>query len=403
MQILFIIGSCLYQNTSANLCHKAYIDGFVKLGHNVDLLTFSEKDVIIDKSIKLPKVRNHYKYDGVSLYEKLAVKNTSSHNNKESSTYSDETPDRISFKHNIISKIKKVARSSYGIYNPTIVWYRRAKRFNTNIEYDLVISLSYPQVSHLLANYLKKKNRVKAKRWIQLWEDPWSIDLNNSDSYKKSLKAEKKLLDSAQEIIYVSPITLNRQKGLFPNSSDKMKWCPLPNYYVRKGSYRSIEGFHYGYFGDYSPSIRNLIPFYNVAVKKNLYFDICGSPYGILKSQANVTVNPRIPLDKLQDHENNANVLVCLFNKYGGQIPGKVYQYAATDKIIIAILDGTDEEKRVLRDFFEPLNRFIFCENNELSISKAIEIVQSGDFGDISNNPIFDFSVKKISKMIIMD
>lgn len=71
MNILIVSGCCLYQNTSANLCHRAYIEGFVKLGHAVDLLTFSEKDIIVDKSIVLPSIRNHYKYDGVSLYEKL--------------------------------------------------------------------------------------------------------------------------------------------------------------------------------------------------------------------------------------------------------------------------------------------------------------------------------------------
>lgn len=403
MKILVISGCCLYQNTSANLCHRAYIQGFVELGHTVDLLTFSENNINIDRSILLPNIRNHYKYDGISLYEKLAARNTASVVNETADTDNNTKQTRVSIKSRVINKTKRFVRSLYGIYNPTIVWYRRAKKFTTNEEYDVVVSLSYPQVSHLLAKTLIKKKRVKTKRWIQVWEDPWSIDLNNSDSYKKSLKAESKLLDSADEIIYVSPITLRRQHELFLNNKSKMKWFPLPSYYSDAESTIQNDRNYYGYFGDYSPNIRNLEPFYNVAVSKNLNVDICGSPANLFPSKNKVNIYPRLPLGELKKHEDKANVVVCLFNLGGGQIPGKIYQLAATNKTILAILDGPEDEQKIIRDYFEKYNRFVFCQNNEQSISEAIDKIENNDLGGVSNNPIDYFSVDKVAKTLLGD
>ena len=403
MNILVISGCCLYQNTSANLCHRAYIEGFVKLGHIVDLLTFSENNINIDESIVLPNIRNHFKYDGVSLYEKLAARQ-SNQSGSHPIENTEKAEAKISLKSRVIGKTKKFVRSLYGIYNPTINWYHRAKKFRSDESYDLVISLSYPQVSHLLAEKLTEAKRVLAKKWIQVWEDPWSIDLNNSDSYKKCLAAESKLLDSADEVVYVTPITLKRQQELFPKNKNKMKWYPLPSYYTDIDSKRcNSKGNYYGYFGDYSPNIRNLEPFYNVAVKRNLNVDICGSPSDLFASKNNVRIYPRLPLGELKEHEDKANIVVCLFNLGGGQIPGKIYQLAATNKTILAILDGPEDEQKIIRDYFEKYNRFVFCQNNEQSISKAIERIENNDLGGVLNEPIDDFSVEKVAKMLLGD
>ena len=403
MKILVISGCCLYQNTSANLCHRAYIQGFVELGHSVDLLTFSENNINTDESIVLPKIRNHYKYNGISLYEKLAARNNPSDTSKVDID-SNNAPTKVSLKSRIIYKSKKFVRSLYGIYNPTIVWYKRAKKFISKEKYDVIVSLSYPQVSHLLAKTLIEKKHVKSKRWIQVWEDPWSIDLNNSDSYKRSVKAEKKLLDSADEIVYVTPITLKRQQELFFENKEKMKWYPLPSYYTddRRVTVIQDENF-YGYFGDYSPNIRNLEPFYNVAVKCNLNVDICGSPSDLFPSKNNIKIFPRLPLGELKRHEDKANVVICLFNLGGGQIPGKIYQLAATNKTILAILDGPEDEQKIIRDYFEKYNRFVFCQNNEQAISEAIDRIENHNLGGISNEPIDAFSVEKVAKMLLRE
>ena len=43
MNILVVVGACLRQNSSANLCHNCYIQGLLDLGYSVDLITVDEK------------------------------------------------------------------------------------------------------------------------------------------------------------------------------------------------------------------------------------------------------------------------------------------------------------------------------------------------------------------------
>lgn len=418
MKIMVITGSCLKTNSSANLCHISYINGMLKLGHSVDLLSFSEEGQVIDKGITMPKVSNHYVYDGLSLYEKLAVKNT---NNKTAESHQQNNKgkeERFSFKNKLVRFIKKKIRASYGIYNPSIVWYRRAKKFHAETDYDIVISLSYPMVSHLLAGKLVRSGRVKTKRYIQIWEDPWAIDLYNisysenefgqktvvdKKNYIKCKKAENKVLGYADEIVYVSPITLQNQKKLFPEHSDKMCWYPLPSYYSANQTKIKTNHKSYGYFGDYAPRVRNLTPFYNAAVSLNIDLTICGNPSDLFEETNTVKIHPRLTLDKLKPIEDKTNVLVFVCNLYGGQIPGKIYQYAATDKTVLFILDGSEEEKCIIKKYFSQFNRFVFCDNNEVSIKEAIQKIDKNDLNEIENKPLMCFSEPVIVKQIIED
>lgn len=404
MQILVITGCNLRFNFSAGLSHAAYIRGLIALGNEVDLLCYSDEDVEIDEGIELPNIRNTFGYYSVSKYEKMAKKK---HDAKEKNDSIKETKSaaNLNIKTKTLRKAKRIIRTVlYGTYGTYKTWYNHAKRFCANIEYDIVISMSDPPISHKMADSLIKKHHIIAKRWIQLWEDPWALDLAHEDEMKFYMKQESKLLDAGEEIVYVTPVTLLHQQELFSGNRDKMRWCPLAAYYQAEIiDYSNYTINCYGYFGDYSPDIRNLEPFYNVAVEKNLNVDICGSPSDLFSSKNNVKIYPRLPLGELKVHENKANVVICLFNLGGGQIPGKIYQLAATNKTILAILDGPEDEQKIIRDFFEKYNRFVFCQNNEQSISEAIYKIENNDLGGISNEPIDDFSVEKVAKMLLGD
>lgn len=401
MNILVISGYSPDFNSSANLSHNAFIEGFIKLGYDVDILCHD----FMDKSSEdIPKFKNVYTYDGISLYEKLAPQRTTDSSASASSAQDNKTTSRVSLKQRILGKAKKAVRSMYGVYNPSIVWYYRTKKFRANTKYDYVVSMGYPHVSHKVAAYLIKHKKVIATKWIQLWEDPWYYSLELRGENQKVKKAEYKLLDAGQEIVYVSPITLKNQQRIFERDKDKMRWCPLAAYYQYETiDYSNVNVNQYGYFGDYLPYIRNLEPFYNVAVKNNLNVDICGSPSNLFPSKNNVKIYPRLLLGELKQHEDKANVVICLFNLGGGQIPGKIYQLAATNKTILAILDGPEDEQKIIRDFFEKYNRFVFCQNNEQSISEAIDRIEKKNLGGVSNEPIDDFSVEKVAKMLLGD
>lgn len=402
MNVLVITGCCLKENTSANLSHSSYINGMIKLGHNVDLLCVSDKDVDIDEHFKIPEVDNIYEYYGVSLYEKLAGKRKSieSHTNN-TSEKSNVNKEKVGVKRRVVKAAKKFIRGLYGIYNPSVVWYYRAKKFKSDTQYDRVVSMAYPPISHRVAGYLIKHKQIHTKKWVQLWEDPWATDLGNKDSFRRSKKAEGKLLNLGEDIVYVTPLTMKRQQEIFPENADKMRWIPLSTYYQSDLKENSFDVNRYGYFGDYNPKIRNLKPFYNAALNKSIYVDICGSPYGYLSSTEKISISPRLPVDELKAHENKVNVIICLFNLGGGQIPGKIYQYAAGNKTILAILDGSDDEKKVIREYYGKYNRFVFCENTVESITEAIDKIERNDLGNVKNEPVYDFSSEKLAKDLL--
>ena len=77
MKILVIIGDCILTNSSANLCHTAYIQGLVNAGHSVTLLSADGKDYTLDQSVAIPPEVIQYTYYGVSLYEKLSLRKKS--------------------------------------------------------------------------------------------------------------------------------------------------------------------------------------------------------------------------------------------------------------------------------------------------------------------------------------
>lgn len=404
MKILVIAANCLKVNSSANLCHISYIKGLIDAGHSVDLLTVNDKGAIIDKTITIPEVDNIFEYNG-SLYDRLYKRKNSSALNS-AKTSDNQIQKQSSLKAFIrfsFSKIKTFIHNLYGVYETSIVWYNNAKKFRSNIEYDFVISLSFPPTSHLMAIYLKNKKHVKAKRWLQIWEDPWSSDvlIHAIRARKKHKSEEKKLLDNASDILYVSPLTLQYQKSLFPENSSKMRWAPLPTYYQSKTENNDFSELHFGYFGDYNSKVRNIQPFYNVANNNNLIFTICGSTDLQLVSNNNITVFPRLSLAELSVHEDNANVLVFLCNLKGGQIPGKIYQYSASNKFILFILDGTEEEKTILKEYFCKYNRYVFCDNNEESILDAINFIKQNTNKTELYTSIDNFEPKIIIKQIL--
>lgn len=401
MNVLVINGYCLSVNSSANLCHLAYLQGLVDAGAHVSSLSIDPADYPADLSMKIPDKIDCQYIRAISLYERLSrfkkgISSVDEQNTEETIAASGRSP------HGLLQSIKNRIRALYGPYGIDKIFYQKCKRFSCSKSFDLVISISHPPVSHLAAYMLLKTSRIKAKHWIQIWEDPWYSDVYGFNSQERVRLEEKRLLLLAEKVCYVSPLTLLNQQKLFPESAEKMFWMPLPAYYkdatpVHKTSGRNI----YGYFGDYAPAARDLEPFYTAADKARVEVNICGNPSNLFHSTDKIHIHPRLPLAELKPIEDNTNVLVFLCNRQGGQIPGKIYQYSATDKTILFILDGTDDEQDMLKDYFGKFNRYVFCQNTVEDITCAIRQIESGDIGSVRNVPLDDFEPAKIVKSIL--
>lgn len=395
MRVLVVVGYCLKVNSSANLCHIAYIKGLIENGYEVDLLTVSSKNLRIDNSIDLPAVSKLYEYEA-SLYEQMSGKKAVEHTAQQQKAQS-SGDSCISWK----TKVKNAVRGLYGVYGTEYGWYLHAKSFRSDVEYDHVISLAYPPVSHKLADYLIRRKHIKTKHWTQIWEDPWYLDADGICHNEKVLAEEPKLLTKPDRVYYVSPLTLMYQKKAFPSVAYKMNWQPLPTYYLGKPFDGKWEDLHFGYFGDYNTTVRDLRPFLAVASNEKLRVTICGNTNLRVQTSEFVEVHPRQTLEQLRVFEEQANVLVYLCNSHGGQIPGKLYQYAATDRIILFILDGTEEEQQVLYDYFSQFNRFVFCNNTEESILEAIYYIKMDARFGMKQESLRLFDAKRIVNQIL--
>ena len=74
MNILVINGDCIQTNSSANLCHLAYLRGLLAAGHQVTLLSADGRDYTIDPAMTIPEQVMQYTIYGVSFYEKLSLR-----------------------------------------------------------------------------------------------------------------------------------------------------------------------------------------------------------------------------------------------------------------------------------------------------------------------------------------
>lgn len=404
MKVLVINGDCITTNSSANLCHLAYIKGLVDSGYDVTLLSADGRDYVCDESMVIPKEVKHYTYYGVSFYEKMSLKKRkiSEVNVNQQAKQNSDNKEAQSVKSVAINKAKELLLSFYGVHGIYAKFVKKANKFKSDEEFDYVLSISTPVTSHLIAHNLLKSKHITAKKWIQIWEDPWYSDAYGFNGKDKIYREEKRLLSFAQRVCYVSPLTLENQKKIFPESAHKMYWEPLPFYYKNMPESDCDHIVNkYGYFGEYIPVARNLEPFYEAAKNTGINVTICGRPNNLFSSTERIKIYPRLNLDELKPIEDKTNVLVFLCNKKGGQIPGKIYQYSATNKTILFILDGTDEEKKVIKEFFEQFNRYVFCENTIQDISRAINQIESNDLGNIVNSPIDDFNPQKTINKIL--
>lgn len=400
MNIFVVIADCLTRNSSANLCHLAYIRGLLDAGHQVSILSADGKAYIQDSNMKIPQQAISHTIYGVSLYEKLSLKKTGTNPHKNISAPS-ITAKKGSRKIGIIRKIKDAFLSCYGAHGIYSTFVRKALCFSSDENFDVVISISTPPASHLVAHNLIKRRQIKASHWIQIWEDPWYSDAYGFNAKKSIYKEEKRLLQMAEKVCYVSPLTLRKQQEIYPESASKMYWQPLPSYYCSDKEVILDERDHYGYFGDYVPAARDLHPFYLAAKQEGLNVTICGNPFNLFEPTDKISIYPRLPLTELKKHEDKANILIFLCNKQGGQIPGKIYQYSATHKKILFILDGTEEEKAVLRNYFGQFNRYVFCDNTVEDIVRAIKLIKSDQLNGISSIPLDHFEPTKIVEKIL--
>ena len=400
MKVLYVTGACLFRNTSANMSHNAYVRGLIENGVDLDIIMASDSWGESDSKFRKQTGARYFIYNSVSIPDRIRLRSRGLINSQGSGrSNSAGTADKagLTRKSSVKTRLRRTfKRFFYSLFRPDPIyplnktWLKKARSFRSDVEYDLVVSNSSPAAGHRLVADLLARKHIKASRWVQIWEDPWYYDLygNHSDAI---LEEEHNLLREAREVLYVSPLTLHYQKMYFPDCADKMGVIPLPAFLIGNQDRKPLSSpVSFGYFGDYYSHTRNLSPFYEALKDTGSVGFIYGDSDLKLPSTSLVTVSPRVTLDVLEKVQDKTDVLVHLSNLGGGQIPGKIYHYSVTKKPILFILDGTEEEKSVLKDHFSQFGRYVFCDNTLDDIVKAMSLI--GGSADYVCTPVSAFT-----------
>ncbi|MFZ3577514.1 hypothetical protein [Virgibacillus sp. DJP39] len=372
-------------NTSAMIRNNAIIKGLIENDAIVDLLTIEaiESNPAYDKTLNWDKRINIISLKGNNLYKSF-----------------------VKSERSVIGKLKKsllpIIRRMYHSFNLFDNTIYIAKGANHNIlpskYYDLIISSSDPKSSHIAVHKLIKSG-LRYGRWIQYWGDPLTIDITKKSIYPNILikKIENQIFYNADRLVYVSPFTLEKQKKLFPNYADKMIFLPVP--YIREKKYknnsRENKKVTIGYFGDYYTKIRNIENLYSVCQQEKFNLIIAGNSNVELLNTKNITILPRISQNQVEELEARCDILICILNKTGTQIPAKIYHYAATNRPILILVHKNQEQ---MSKYLESFSRFVICENEYESVKKAIKSIMKSKK---EYEPLPFLNSKNISKQLL--
>ena len=405
-KVLIVLGINLYLNSSVSMANSAYIKGFLENGFEVTVIMPECDEADRDYSMDMPSGVNYCVFPRTGPFEKRIAKTV------KVSAYKNKHGDILYFFKNMIRKslssmkqmiIRRRKDSLYGNYEYYISQIKD-KWTGQDCVFDYMVTISSPVASHHIGEEIKSAGLVQCNKWIQLWEDPWYYDLY-TEKDPSILDEERRLLSLADFIEYVSPITWHYQKKYFSEYQGKMHWAFLPCCKIveYENNLEEKQSLLLGYFGEYVSKVRNIKPLIDAVMQNKKYRLIaCGNTDINVPECSNIELRGRCSLDKVEELQSKCDILVNLSNLGGGQIPGKVYQYAGTNKPVLFILDGSDEEIEQLMLHFLPYNRFIFCENNVDAILRVLnEFCQDSD--TIQNKPVSAFSPYEVVKAILGD
>ena len=272
--------------------------------------------------------------------------------------------------------IRNRIRSHFGMLDFTRSYLREVKRTQIPDEYyDVVISTSDPKTSHVFTSRLLR--RVNYGRWIQHWGDPLLDDITRNFWWPRwCIKSyEWNILRKADKVIYVTPFTCDAQRTDYPKMADKLTFVPLPADMCTTKTVSQTGKLRVAYLGDYNPVFRNLRPLYDAcASMKSVRLTIAGHgpQYPPLPT---IKILPRVPQSKALEIENDADVIFCVCNKRGTQIPGKILYKSSSDKHILIAVER--EQGDEMKQYFDSFGRFVVCDNTPESITEALQSLRS--------------------------
>jgi len=242
-------------------------------------------------------------------------------------------------------------------------WLKNAKRFSKKFikekNIEVIISSYAPLAPHFLAKCLKENN--PSVKWIADMRDEIYRATGLSLLTRKRLeKIEKSIVDSADSVISVSKPILDDFKKICSNDNTVFKeirngynFNIKENIPVKHGTEKFkiyFLGSFYGYItpGTFMKALERV-----VEKHKNIEVEFIGSNTSVsvpntLKDY--ITKKEAVPYEEFVNKMYHADVLLLILPKTNrkGVYSGKIFEYLASGKTIIGVLDLEDVAAKII-------------------------------------------------------
>ena len=222
------------------------------------------------------------------------------------------------------------------------------------------------------------------KKYVQYWGDPLALSLITPKEFRlnrlPAFLVEHHLHQFADSIVYGTRPLYVAQRELFRNTKDIKKFAYADVSYKPNNSYvRTNQNLVFGYLGNYYSKIRDIKPLYDsFCLDSNAQLVIYGQSDLALIERDNISIHNRVSQEEIEQIEKRIDVDICILNRIGTQIPGKLFYQTDTKKIIWVIIDGPESDAIV--EYLREFGRFVFSENNTQSIINTLDIIKHNQY-----------------------
>lgn len=274
----------------------------------------------------------------------------------------------------IVDKLGIWARANFLIPDPRIFWVKPSIDFLqsilTNNQIDAIITTGPPHSLHLIGRELKRKTNIF---WLADFRDPWSqwefLDTLPMTSFvrKKHDKLEHSVLQEADMVTTISPTfqkdlakIAGKSISLLTNGFDP---ADLPaDWNPQSKTTASIEIVYTGVID----AIRNPIPFieaFQKVFKENnieAHLRFVGKVSSSVESFVNsdewlkkyIHFEGYVSHHEVFEYYKKANLLLLILTdtkNAKGNIPGKIFEYLATGRPVLALGDPQGDSAQILK------------------------------------------------------
>jgi hypothetical protein len=352
------------------------VKNFQKNGHHVKVITSSSSKKLM-KTFNIEGIEVQEVYDPLFKYTKNVLKPTNNITKK--------NPFFLIFKF-----IYKYKWPDYAfLWIPFGVYYGM-KLINKH-NFDLIISVSNPFSSHIIALLLKKRNAL----WIADYGDPFSFERIYPSNYQKFYNklnsyVERHVIENSNFIT----LTNENVKQNFVNFYNCNKYFIIPPFFnkintlinkISSIKYFDEDTINIVYSGSLYSKIRNPLNFVEFIKRVNLkldkkivihFFGNIGDCTFLLNYKSElIKIHGGVSLSELISIINQSSFLLNIGNKTTYQLPSKIFEYMVSKKPIINLIyDTTDLTIPILEKY-----------------KASINIINTENYMDINNDEIIKF------------